>query len=100
MPTAEDFDENVPDNRPKMGFQRKWNHPCTKVGDLLPMFFLKQEHDKHPGNPCLFLASVTGGKYNSVWVRIWVKKTGCLYPVSPHGISRCRLEGNTKTNGK
>ena len=37
MPAVEDFDESVPKNRPKMDFLRKWNHPRTKVGNMLPL---------------------------------------------------------------
>ena len=37
MPAAEDFDESVLENRPKMDFVRKWDHPRTKVGGMLPL---------------------------------------------------------------
>ena len=37
MPAAEDFDENVIKNRPKMDFLRKWNHTRSKVGNMLPL---------------------------------------------------------------
>ena len=37
MPAAEDFDESVLENRPKMDFVRKWDHPRKKVGGMLPL---------------------------------------------------------------